>query len=269
MIKQGIKDLKLFFRQSFVIAWQDFYRIGWSPLFFLFVGLSCIFMSYLFPREVFRFASTYMIPAFQQQGAGTRNIHFDVFVSHISYINLLFLFLVPALAMKLVSEEKKNRSFDLLMTAPISSLQIVTGKYLALLAQLFTFLAISLFYPLIMAFWTEIPVGPLFTSYTGLFLLSALYAAVGLFASSLTSSVVLSVIMGVILNIALWFISQGQDFSNQPIFVSIMEYLSLGQHLTQFIKGSFVLSSFVFFFSFIFFFLFLVYKVIEFERWRP
>ena len=266
-MKEFITEIKLFFSQTKVIAWQDFRRVALSPFFFMILGLACVFLSYVFPRELFRFASSYVLPAFQQ-AEGQKNIHFAVFVPHISYINLLFLFFIPAFSMKLLSEEKKNRTFDLLMSAPLSSLHIVIGKYCALLMTLIFFLLVTLIYPLSTSFFTDIPVGPLVISYIGLFLLAATYAATGLFSASLTSSAVLSVIMGVILNISLWFISQGQDFSNQPVFVATMEYLSLGQHLTHFIKGSLVISSLVFFFSFISLFLFLAYKVIEFSRWR-
>ncbi|MCY4512685.1 MAG: ABC transporter permease [Bdellovibrionales bacterium] len=262
--------VKFFFRQTFVIAWRDFSQTIFSPLFLSLIGIFCGFLSYTFPRELFRFADSYVMPAFQQMGGQEKNIHFAVFVSHISLINLLLLFCVPALTMKFLAEERKNRTFDLLMTTPISSFHIVTGKYLALLGLVFCFLAVTFLYPLMVAvFPSEIPFKPLLASYIGLFLLAALYTAVGLFASSLTSSVFLSMIIGFILNVVLWFISQGQDFSNNPIFTSIMEYLSLGNHLTFFIKGSLTVSSCVFFISAIFLFLFLVYRVIEFGRWRP
>ena len=254
-------------KSIFTIFKRDFISIGLSPLFFLILGLSCIFLSYVFPRELFQFASSYLMPNFQAN-AVPKNIHFSVFVSHVSYINLLLLFCIPALSMKLLSEERKNKTFDLLMTSPVSSAQIVCAKYLVLLALISYFLIVTLLYPLATVFWTEIPFGLLFSSYVGLFFLAGLYSAVGLFASSLSSSAMLSIVIGVILNIALWFISSGVDFSDQPFFVSFMEYVSLNQHLTNFIKGSLVLSSFAFFTSFIGFFLFLVYKVVELTKWR-
>jgi len=262
-----LKEIQLFISQSKVIATRDFKQLLFSPLFYVFSGLSCIFLSYVFPRDLFRFASSYMMPMFQQGGGQGRNIHFEVFIAHISYINLILLFCVPVLAMKLLSEEKKNRTYDLLMTAPVSSLQIVLGKYLALILILLLFLLITLVYPLSTTFVTDIPSGPLWTSYIGLFLLTAVYASVGLFTSALTGSLFLCVFIGIILNISLWFISQGQEFSN-PIIRSVMEYLSVSQHLTNFVKGSLVINSFTFFFTLIVFFLFLVYKVLEFSRWR-
>ena len=260
--------VKMFFRQTFIITWTDFKQLALHPLFFLALGLCCIFISYFFPRELSQFASSYAAPAFQQVSGQSKNIHFDVFWPHISLINLLLLFLIPAFAMKLLAEEKKNKTFDLLMTVPLSSLQIVLGKYMALLLTLVLFLAVTMAYPLSTALFTDIPIGPFFTSYLGLFLLTAVYAAAGLFASSLTASVMLSMIMGVIFNISLLLVSHGKDFSDNPTFQSVMEYISLSEHFLNFIKGSLVISSFVFFFSCILFFLFLVYKVIEFSRWR-
>ena len=239
-----------------------------SPLFFVWTGISFVFLSYNFPRDLFRFAMSYAMPAFGPQADQGRNIYFDVFVAHISYINLIFLFSIPILGMKLLAEEKRNRTFDLLMTSPLSSLQMVLGKYMALLLLISLFLLFSLTYPLSTGFFAEAPLGPLVSSYIGLFLLASVYSATCLFASSLSQSLFLSAFIGMILNIGLWFISQQGQNSGSAVLNSIMDYLSLSAHLTNFIKGSLVINSFVFFFSLIVFFLFLVFKSVEFIRWR-
>ena len=264
-----LDEIKIFFKQTFLVAMKDFKSITISPLFFGWIGISFIFLSYNFPRDLFRFAMSYAMPVFGQQANQGQNIHFDVFVAHISYINLILLLTVPILSMKLLAEEKRNRTFDLLMTSPLSSLQMILGKYLSLLIILFLFLTFSLIYPLSTGFFVEIPLGPLFSSYIGLFFLAGLYSAVGLFASSLSQSLFLSAFIGMILNIALWFISQQGQNSDSTVWSAVMDYMSLSAHLTHFIKGSLVVSSFVFFLSLIVFFLFLVFKSVEFTRWRP
>ena len=255
-------------RRIFLISWTDFRQSAFHPLSALVLGVCCLFLSYIFPRELFRFAAAYIMPAFQQ-APGQQNIHAAVFVPHIQLVNLLLLFLVPVFSMKALAEEKKNKTYDLLMTAPLSSLQIVAGKYLALLMIVSVFLLTAMLYPLSVGLFVEIPGGLFFTSWAGLFLLAAVYAAMGLFASALTASSMLSVIMGVIFNLSVWFVSQGKDVSDNPLFRAVMDYLSLPDHLVNFIQGSLVVSSFVFFFSCILFFLFLVYKVLEFSKWRP
>lgn len=260
--------LKVFFRQIFLIAWTDFKQVTFHPLFFASLGICYILVSFFFPRGVKEFANSYNAPAFQQVSNQTHNIHFDVFIPHIQLINFLLFILIPIISMKLLAEEKKNKTYDLLMTVPLSSLQIVLGKYLALLFNVSLFFLVAMAYPLSISFFTDIPEGPFITSWLGMFLLAAVYAATGLFASSLTSSALFSYIMGVIFNFFIWSISQGKDFSDNPVFQNVMGYLSLSDHLVNFLKGSLVISSFVFFFSCILFFLFLVYKVIEFSRWR-
>ena len=262
-------EIKIFFTQLILVAVKDFKSIVLSPLFFAWLGISFIFLSYNFPRDLFRFAMSYAMPVFGQGGQQGQNIHFDVFVEDHIYINLILLFFtVPILGMKLLAEEKRNRTFDLLMTSPLSSLQMILGKYFSLIAVLALFLLFSLLYPLSTGFFVEIPLGPLFSSYIGLFLLASLYSAVSLFASSLSQSLFLSAFIGMILNIALWFISQQGQSSDSTIGTAILDYMSLSAHLTNFIKGSLVISSLVFFLSFIIFFLFLVFKSVEFTRWR-
>jgi len=258
---------KLFFKQMSLMAQKDFKSLFLSPLFFVWAGVSFVLLSYIFPRDLFRFAMSYAMPALGPGGDQGRNIHFEVFAAHISYMNLILLLSIPVLGMKLLAEEKQNRTFDLLMTSPLSSLQMILGKYFALLLLVFLFLFLSLLYPLSTAFFSEIPLGPLFSSYLGLFLLAGLYSAVALFASSLSRSLFLSAFIGTILNIGLWFISQ-QGEQASSLGADIMAYLSLSTHLTHFIKGSIPTSSLVFFLTVIVFFLYLVFKSVEFIRWR-
>ena len=267
MAENILKEMRFFFKQTVLIAGKDFKSMFLSPLFFAWAGISFIFLSYIFPRDLFRFAMSYAMPVFGPNADQGGSIHFDVFIAHISYINLILLFSIPVLGMKLLSEEKQNRTFDLLMTSPISSLQIVLGKYFALFLLISVFLFFSLFYPLSTGFFVDIPLGPLFSSYLGLFFLSALYSAVALFASSLSASLFLSAFIGMILNISLWFISQ-QGEVGSSLWGGVVSYLSLSTHLTNFIKGSIVISSVVFFLSAVVFFLFLVFKSVEFVRWR-
>ena len=151
-----------------LVARRDFKYLILSPLFFVWTGISFIFLSYIFPRDLFRFASSYIVPAFGQNPDQGRNIHFDVFVAHISYLNLILLFAIPILTMKLLAEEKRNRTFDLLMSSPLSSLQMVLGKYLALLMALTLFLFFSLIYPLIHQLFYKHPCRPFVCLLSGL-----------------------------------------------------------------------------------------------------
>ncbi len=105
---------------------------------------------------------------------------------------------------------------------------------------------ISLFYPLATRLVGEYPFAPLMAAYLGLILVSAVYVAVGLFASALTESIMLSVTMALIFNLMLWFVSQGLG-EQSGVVGQVMEYMGLGQHFSGFIMGAIKLNSFVFF----------------------
>jgi ABC-2 type transport system permease protein len=252
-------------RATYTIAWKDIRNLLTSPLFFIIAGLCTILWSYTFIRNVVQFAEN------SRQNMGTENglnLQREVFMMHISQINLLFIFVVPALTMRLLAEEKRLRTYDLLLTSPVTATNIALGKFLAGWAAVLALTMISLMYPLSVRTVTAFPMGPLLSAYLGVALVSGAYVAVGLFASSLTESIVLSVVMGLIFNIMLWFIAQGTGSDSSPVVAAVFEYLSIGQHFLNFILGSIKLKSVVFFTTLIGLFVFLTQRVIESSRWR-
>lgn len=254
-------------RAILTIAGKDLKNLMSSPMFFIIAGLCSILWSYSYMRNLLTFAEqakNYMQPGMD---AGL-NLQREVFMMHISQINLLFVFVVPSLTMRLLAEEKRLRTYDLLLTSPITATQIALGKFLAGLGTVGALTFISFLYPLATRLVAEYPMGPLLSAYLGVLLVSGAYVAVGLFASSLTESVVLSVVMGLIFNILLWFISQGIGGDSSPMISAVLEYMSLGQHFLNFILGSIKLKSLVFLISLIGLFVFLTQRVIESSRWR-
>ncbi len=246
---------------AFTIAAKDFRSLVNSPLFFLLAGVCCAIWSINFLNLLGDFAQRGM---FGQEAS----IHFTVFLSHLSTVNIILLFAIPALTMKLLAEEKKMRTYDLLLTAPITATDIVLGKFLAGYGAALVLMTISFLYPLTTSLVSDFHFGPLLTSYFGLSLLLAIYVAVGLFSSSLTQSVMFSVILGVLFILSLWFLSQGINVSDRPLVQSVMEHVSLGEQFSGFIRGSLRISSVVFFVSTAVLFVFLTQRVVESSRWR-
>jgi len=249
------------------LAGRDLKSLLKSPMFYVIAGLCTLLWSYSYMRNLLEFADQsrmYMQPGME---AGM-NIQRGVFLQHISQINLLFIFVVPALTMRLIAEEKKMRTYDLLLTSPISATQIALGKFLAGWGAIGVLTLISFLYPLLTRLVADYSVGPLLSAYLGVVLVSGAYVAVGIFASSLTESIVLSVVMALIFNIMLWFISQGSGGISNPLLSAVMEYLSMGQHFLNFILGSIKLKSLTFFISLIALFVFLTQRVVESSRWR-
>jgi ABC-2 type transport system permease protein len=249
-----------------IMAWKDFKQIVTSPLFFLISALCSVIWSITYLGFLRQFASQGMMAGLQNSQAP--NIIRGVFTPHVSVTNLIFIVTLPALTMRLISEEKKSRSYDLLLTSPITATQIVVGKYLAGLGATMTLLAISLLYPVATATIADFSWQMLFSVYLGMFLMAALYTASGLFASSLTESAMLSVFMGVIFNFLIWFIGPSTSGIEIKWIADVMEYLSVGQHMMNFVNGLVQTSSLVFFVSVIGFFIFLSQRVVESSRWR-
>ncbi|MDQ6964414.1 MAG: ABC transporter permease [Mariprofundales bacterium] len=121
---------------------------------------------------------------------------------------LLLMFFIPAMAMRLLADELHNGTFELLVTMPISSLQLVLGKYLALLLQLTAMFALTLLYPWSLSMLGDPDGGRIAAGYIALLLLIASYSAICLYASSLTRHAMIAYIIGFALLFAMYLLSQ-------------------------------------------------------------
>ena len=258
-------------RGVFVVASKDLKTYFMSPLFYAVAGVCTIVWSFVFGTAVDQFMAasvSQMMQSMQGENDSGINLHRTVIAYHSSIVNLLMIMAAAALSMRLLAEEKKQRTFDLLLTSPITATDIALGKWIAGTVACWGLLAITLLYPLSLAFFGPVEWGPLATTYIGLMLLSGVYVSVGLFASSLTESSVLAVVMSILFSFMLFFISAPAQSADGPIEKAVFEHLSIGTHLSTFVGGSLGISAIVFFTSLIFLFTLLTQRVIESARWR-
>ena len=179
-----------------VIAWREFKSLVTRPLFFGISGFCTTFWTYKYLRDLQAFALASARPS--MGGGEGPNIHFSLFVQHLSSVHLLMLFIIPALTMRLLSEEKKQKTYDLLLTSPINSYQIALGKFLGGYMVVLLLIVIAFLYPLGTSLVADFHWGSLISSFFGLALVAGAYVSVGLFSSSLTSSPIMSFIMTII-----------------------------------------------------------------------
>ena len=258
-----------FFRGTWTIALRDFRSLVQTPLFFFVSGMCALIWSFMYIRVIDAFSRMSLQMAFQSRGQGQGiSLHFEAFVKHISLVNFLLILAIPALTMRLFSEEKKMRTYDLLLTSPVDATQIAIGKFLAGFGAATVLVLISFLYPMSTAFLTDIQWGPLLASYLGLWLLVGSYVAIGVFASSLTESVMLAVVMALIFNVGLWFVGSGGDIVEGTFWKAFFNQIAIGEHFLGFIKGGVKLASVVFFVSVISLYCFLTQRVVESSRWR-
>ncbi len=238
------------FRSIATIVVKDVKAVFVSPLFYVISALCTAIWSLMFFSGLQNFAElSRRLPIESRGQVSGANIHDQLFKGHISLVNFILIFAVAAITMRLISEEKRNRTFDLLWTSPISATEIILGKFVAGIAVVWTLVALSMAYPISSAFFADLEWMPLISSYLGMFLLGACYVAVGLFASSLTQSSVLSVFIALMMNIGLWLVAMGADMAESPAVVAIFKHISVGLHLQDFMSGVIKLSSIVLFLS--------------------
>lgn len=240
-----------------------------GPQFYIVAFMCALIFSWVYPIQL-RVFEEGLKNAMFMQGADQQqfNIHYGVFLRHLSYLNLMLIFVVPALTMRLISEERKLRTLDLLLTSPVTSLQIVVGKYLAALGAIAGLIVIALCYPVMTRAFTAFSWAPLLIAFSGLLLVGAVYAAMDLFCSSLTESGVVAYVMAVIFNVSIWFVGIGVEVVESSTARKVFEHISLNTHLASLVEGTVRTNSLVFFFSLIVLFCFLCERIVESLRWR-
>ncbi|MBD3345069.1 MAG: ABC transporter permease subunit [Chitinivibrionales bacterium] len=189
------------------------------------------------------------------------------------YFGLLpwvFLFFIPAVTMRTWAEEKKLKTMELLLTWPVKDVDVVIGKFLASFAFLGIIIVLSVTIPITIAFLGNPDLGPIIGSYVGALLMGAAYISIGLWVSSLTENQIVAFILGVVVTFVLFII--GSPFVtmaiNQPLLVSVLTYLGLGNHFESIGRGVVDSRDIVYYFSVIGFFLFLNVRSIESRKWE-
>ena len=178
-----------------------------------------------------------------------------LFVSHVPtlvhlffQIYVLFLLTVPIITMRLVAEERRLRTIEILLSAPVSEARVVFAKYLASMSLVLLMLVLSGAYAIALGVLGQPDWGPIYSGYLGLALLGAALVAVGLLTSSMVSNQVIAALLSLSLFLLLWIIDNFGWMLPDP-FNALVVNLSLLVHFTPFATGSIFLSDAGFFVS--------------------
>lgn len=186
----------------------------------------------------------------------------------------MFLFFVPFLTMRLFAEEKSSRTFELLMTAPLTSLEMVLGKFIAVAFMIAVMTAIPVVFPMILHVYgtssgpgSPVEWAPVWSGLLSLLLLGLSFSAVGLMVSSFTESQIVAALLtfaALLLAFVLPMMAQRLDGD----WRSVIEYVTPMGHVNRGMQGRVLLSDLVYFGSVIFTLLFVTHRVVESHRWR-
>lgn len=199
----------------------------------------------LFRRELSAFFQTpvaYVVGAVFL--AVTASLFFSVFFlferaemrQFFGYLPLLLALLMPALAMRLVAEERRRGTWEILATLPVRNSEIILAKFLAVWVTGLFLLLPTLIFVVTVASFGPLDPGPVVAGYIGAILLVAVYAAVGVFASSIARNETIALVLGLGIALALVVIEAFLVLV-PPGLVPFFEYLSLGYHFSSFTRG--------------------------------
>ncbi len=181
------------------------------------------------------------------------------------FFNLLpitFSFVIPALTMRLLAEEFNVGTYEILITMPIKSSQIIISKFLAALSLVAALLIPTVAYPLFINFLGDLDWGPVLGGYLGALLLGGAFAAVGLFTSALSRNQIIAFILGTVICFTLAMIDQMLYFMPSSI-LEVVNYLGAGYHFQNIAKGIIDSRDIVYFLSVIFIGLYLTHLALQ------
>jgi ABC-2 type transport system permease protein len=182
-------------------------------------------------------------------------------------IPFIFMFFVPAVTMRLISEEKRSGTIEVLLTLPVKDYEIILGKFLAGLILIVVAVILTLVYTFTLSGLGDLDFGSVVSGYVGLIFLGATYLSIGLFTSSLTQNQIVAFITSFVIIFALYMLDKALIF--MPNFlVSFFEYLSVDYHFSNISRGVIDSRDVIYYLSLVFFFLFLAVRALENRKWR-
>jgi ABC-2 type transport system permease protein len=237
-----------------------------SPIGWIVIGLFSVVFGYFFVA-ILNFFLQQSMQGNQFGGGGPVNVN-QMMIRHLLLnATVVLLFVLPLITMRTYAEEKRSGTIELLLTSPVTDFQIILGKFFGAMALYTAMLAVTLVHMGIL-FWFGNPEWkPIATGYLGLLLLGGCFISVGLLISSLTKNQIVAGMVTFAVFLLLWVLDWNASAAG-PTGQSILNYLSITQHLDDFVKGVIDTKHLVYYASFITFGLFLTAKSVDSERWR-
>jgi len=183
-----------------------------------------------------------------------------------SLIPVAFLIFVPAMTMRLLAEEKKTGTLELLTTKPVRDIEIVLGKFLAAWALLAATLFPTLAYVITLVSLGKLDVGPVITGYVGLLLMGGVYIGIGLLASSLTENQIIALILSFLMVLALFMADKVLIYMPEG-FATTLEFLGVDYHFSNIARGVIDSRDIIYFGSLMGFSLMLATVSLERRKW--
>jgi len=238
-----------------------------TPVAYIVIGFFALLFGYFFYA---------MLVIFNQQSAqfgglegGAVDINQQLIRPLFLNASVILLFVLPLITMRTYSEEKRSGTIELLLTSPVTDVEIILGKFLGAMALYAAMLAVTVIHMLVLFSyanpkpeWTVPVIG-----YVGLLLMGGCFISVGLLISSLTKNQIVSGMVTFAVFLLLWVINWIASFTG-PTTQSVLNYLSITDHFDDFTRGIVDTKHLIYYFSVMSFGLFLTARSVDTERWK-
>jgi ABC-2 type transport system permease protein len=253
-------------RNITAIAGKELRSYFASPMAYIIIGLFALLFGVFFNAFLQAFLDESQRSA-MMGGGGALNVNDRMIRGVLLNAAIIILFVMPMITMRTYAEEKRSGTIELLLTSPLTDVQIILGKFLGAMGLfaamlLVTMLDIAILFRLGNPEWK-----PIVTGYLGLLLMGGCFISVGLLISSLTKNQIVAGFMTFAVILLLWVINWFGEGSG-PTGRAVLSFLSITEHLDDFTRGIIDTKHVVYYLSFITFGLFLTAKSVDSERWR-
>jgi ABC-2 type transport system permease protein len=237
-----------------------------SPIAYLLMA----FFALIFGFVIFNATTDFLRFSFQQQfqgGGGPMSINDQIITPLLGFSSTITLFLVPMITMRLFAEEKRSGTIELLLTSPITDLQIILGKWLGAVLLFLCVLVMSMINVALLFAWGKPDIKPVLVAYLGLLLQGGTLLAIGALISTMTKNQIIAGGVTFFVCLLLWLLSWSTA-NDTGVVSQVVNYLSIVTHFENFSKGVLESKDVIFYLSMIFFSLFVTSRAMESLRWR-
>ena len=253
-------------RNVMAIAQKELKAYFSSPMAYVVIGFWALLYGYFYVAIL-----NYFVDASQRAGQfggpQAMNVNQILIRQLLQNVTILVLFIMPMVTARVYAEEKRSGTIELLLTSPLTDLEIIMGKFIGALLLYSVMLAVSLIHIGLLFLYGSPEWKPIVTSYLGLLLMGGSFIALGLFISSLTKNQVTAGMVTFAVFLLLWVITWIGE-TGGPTVSAVTNYLSIVNHFDDFAKGVVDTTHVIYYMSFITFSLFLTLRSVDSERWR-
>ena len=245
-------------RKTWAIIRRELIAYFSSPLAYIVMTAFLLMQGYIF----------YLIVSFLNNPQTPAMTPLRLFFGGTIFFWLFLLFVVPVITMRLIAEERRSGTIEVLLTSPVSEAQVVVGKFAA---AMFFYIALwlpTVLYVIVLKRNSEIDLGPVLAGYIGVLLLGFLFLSVGTFASTLTNNQLIAAVIAFATMVLLFSIGLVEQLLSTSILKASLAHMNLWTQMDDFAKGIVDSRHVVYQLSVGLLFLFLATKSLEVKKWR-